>query len=103
MNANFDSCDVTTKDKSRDVESYDYTLAPHYYEDPKERSNKRTRDDRKRNVFFPRKREPSSERIVKPVERIILDLNVDTTNNEEDITKDIANKLCEEREDLICK
>lgn len=102
VNANFDSCDVTIKDRSRDVESYDYTLAPSYYDDPKNRSNKRTRDDRKKNLFLSRKREPSEERDVKPVERIILDLIVDVNSSEDDITKDIANKLCEEREDLIC-
>lgn len=46
------SCDVTIKDRSRSVESYDYNLARELYAEENSKQNlKRTRDDRK-NVNF---------------------------------------------------
>lgn len=43
------TCDVTQKDRSRDVESYDYPLANNHERNGN--SNKRTRDDR-RNIHL---------------------------------------------------
>ncbi|KAF7280148.1 phosphorylated adaptor for RNA export isoform X2 [Rhynchophorus ferrugineus] len=98
------SCDVTIKDRSRSVESYDYNLARQLYAEENSKQNyKRTRDDRKNVNFKPRKRSDSSERKIKGTSRVISDLTVDITNSVDDIAKDIANKLCEEREDLIIK
>lgn len=42
------SCDVTIKDRSRNVESYDYTIARKHYEELENRQGmKRTRDNMK--------------------------------------------------------
>ncbi|KAJ8925569.1 hypothetical protein NQ315_009409 [Exocentrus adspersus] len=101
--ATLNCCDVTTKDRSRNVEYYDYTLGRRYYDDSRQsKSNKRTRDDRK-NIFFRQRKRSTSEEKVKGVKRTILDLTVDLNNSPEEIAKDMANKLCEEREDLILK
>lgn len=109
------SCDVSTKDRSRSVESYDYTLGRKYYnnelEDTKDhfkeqefrKNNKRTRDDRKNTNFKPQRRRSCSRENVKGSERNIMDLVKDENCGEEDLAKDIANKLYEEKEDLICE
>ncbi|XP_060527260.1 phosphorylated adapter RNA export protein [Cylas formicarius] len=100
----FNSCDVTYKDRSRNVESYDYSLARKYYEQIDQRQgNKRTRDDRKNSAFKFKDKPTNKERNLKGKPRIIPDLNVDINCINEDIAKDIANKLCEEREDLVLK
>jgi len=97
------SCDVTIKDRSRDVESYDFSLARKYYEELEGRqSSKRTRDDRNNVNFKPRKRSQSKEK-EKGKSRLIPELRVDVNCSVEDIAKEVANKLCEEREDLILK
>ncbi|KAJ8957634.1 hypothetical protein NQ318_017523 [Aromia moschata] len=97
------SCDVTRKDRSRDVESYDYTLARKYYEELEQRKgNKRTREDR-RNVNFKQKKRSGSAEKTKGKTRAILDLTVDLNSSSEDLAKDMANKLCEEKEDLILR
>lgn len=102
--ATLNCCDVTTKDRSRNVEYYDYTLSSKFYDDDSKqnKSNKRTRDDRKNTYFRQRKRSNSEEKL-KGVKRIILDLAVDLNSSAEEMAKDMANKLCEEKEDLISK
>lgn len=87
------SCDVTLKDRSRNVESYDYLS--HRI------SNKRTRDDRKNPNIRTIGRSKSEER-VKGSSRKIFNLNVTASNTPEEIAKDVANKLYEEKEELIC-
>lgn len=88
------TCDVTTKDRSRDVETYDYTLA--------RKNNKRTRDDRKNTQLRPvgRQKEKDESR---GAPRYLVDLVVTSENSDEDCAKDLANKLFEEKEDLIRK
>lgn len=96
------SCDVTFKDRSRDVESYDYTLS--YSHTMNERSNnKRSRNDRKNTNLRLVKRHNDDKEEVKGSTRTILDLAVTADNTEEEIGRDLANKLCEEKEDLLSK
>lgn len=98
------NCDVTIKDRSRDVETYDHTIAKMYYKELEHsQNNKRTRDDRNNVNFRPRKRSASREKDIKGTSRVIPDLSVDVTSNIEEIAREVANKLCEEREDLILK
>nr|CAI5830880.1 unnamed protein product [Callosobruchus analis] len=107
------SCDVTSKDRSRSVESYDYTLAYKFYNEDKvdskpfsdqRRGNKRTVDDRNNSKFRQRRRSNSSDKDKKKGKsKIILDLSVDIDNSPEDIAKDVACKLYEEKGELICK
>ncbi|CAH2005311.1 unnamed protein product [Acanthoscelides obtectus] len=107
------SCDVTSKDRSRNVESYDYTLAYKLYNKDKpeskpfvdqRRGNKRTVDDRRNSHFRQRRRSSSSDKEKKKGKpRIILDLAVGTDDSPDEIAKDIGNKLYEEKEDLILK
>ena len=87
------SCDVTIKDRSRDVESYDYLS--HRV------SNKRTRDDRKNPQIRSVGRSRSHER-TKGNARKIQELAVDGSNTPEEIARDVATKLSEEKEELIC-
>ncbi|CAH1116522.1 unnamed protein product [Phaedon cochleariae] len=104
------SLDVIKKDRSRFVESYDYTLAYKYYENQTDQTNKekvrtnnkRTRDDRNNVNFRQRKRSSSIEKI-KGTTRSIPNLKSDINSTAEELAKDIANKLCEEKEDLILK
>ncbi|KAJ8935155.1 hypothetical protein NQ314_012973 [Rhamnusium bicolor] len=101
--ATLNSCDVTTKDRSRDVETYDFTLGKKYYEELEEKkNNKRTREDRKKPNFRQKKRSNSDEKL-KGNKRVILDLAVDLNSSAEEMAKDMANKLCEEKEELILK
>lgn len=112
------SCDVTVKDRSRDAETYDFSLGKKYYEEEESQtveeklfkgdhrtSNKRTRADRNNTNFRQTKRthkEKKGDNVTsKP--RMLLDLVVNIDSTEEQIAKDIANKLYEEKEDLICK
>lgn len=111
------SCDVTLKDRSRDAETYDYTLNNAYYDDAdseskpnfkeeSRRNNKRTRADRNNVNFRQAKRSHSRENKghnVSSKPRFLLPLTVNVDSNEEEIAKDIANKLYEEKEDLICE
>lgn len=107
------SCDVTSRDRSRNVETYDYSLGYKYYNETSDEHKpfsdrgdkygyKRTRDDRNNVNYKRRRRSPSPEK-VKGSERILSELTVDVDSTEEDIAKDLGNKLLEEREDLICK
>lgn len=112
------SCDVTIKDRSRDAETYDFSMGKKYYEDETypereslfneetQESNKRTRANRNNVNFRQKKRSHSREKKVekgssKP--RILLDLAVNINSSEDEIAKDISNKLYEEKEELISK
>lgn len=99
------SCDVTYKDRSRDVESYDYTIGQKMYADEKNRTNnKRSRGDRNNPNLRLRKRSSSNEKSdVSSAPRHILDLIVTNENTTEEIARDMANKLYEEKEDLLSK
>lgn len=102
LSETLNSCDVTTKDRSRNVESYDYTLAYKYHKQDYDNLNKRSREnsrDRKRKVG--KCRQSTEEK--KGSSRNILNLNVTLESEVQDIAKDIANKLYEEKEDLILK
>lgn len=113
LSETLNSCDVTLKDRSRDVESYDYTLSYSYNNDTKicgtdnkftdtRTNNKRTRNDRKNtNLRLKQKQEDNQES--KGAARSILDLAVTSEDSLDDIVKDIANKLLEEKEDLVSK
>ena len=90
-----DTCDVTSKDRSRNVETYDYTLSYSH-------NNKRTRMDRKNPNIRLKKGNSKEGGGPKGSARIILDLGVTLNNTAEEIAKDVANKLYEEKEDLIC-
>lgn len=105
LSETFNSCDVTLKDRSRSVESYDYTLSRSYNfndEDTKRMNNKRTRNDMK-NPNLRLKNKKREEKEIKGSRRVILDLSKGIEDSIEDIAKDIANKLCEEKEDIIRK
>ncbi|XP_050299471.1 phosphorylated adapter RNA export protein [Anthonomus grandis grandis] len=94
------NCDVTLKDRTRDVESYDFSLAMKFYEQEEntKQGTKRTRNDMKNGDFKPAKRKESTG-----VPKEIPKLAVDCTNTLEEIAKDIADKLDEKRSDLILK
>lgn len=104
--ATLDNCDVVQKDRSRDVESYDFTLAHGYYENKfkvvERTNNKRRHGDRNTN-FRQKQRSLSGDRDIKGDAKIIPDLKVDVNDKPEDLAKDIANKLYEEKEELILK
>lgn len=97
LSETLNSCDVTIKDRSRDVESYDYLS----HLNINRTNNKRTKDDSK-NPKLRSVGRPKSQERAKGNSRKILDLAVTDSNTPEEIAKDIANKLFEEKEDLIC-
>lgn len=100
--ATLNSCDVTFKDRSRSVESYDYTLS-HSFIMNQRSNNKRSRDDRKNTNLRLVKPSEDDKEEVKGSARTILDLIVTSENTPEEIGRDLANKLCEEKEDLLGK
>ncbi|CAG9829117.1 unnamed protein product [Diabrotica balteata] len=109
--ATLDNCDVDKKDRSRDVESYDYTIAQRYYNDEdvnrfsqvKERTNnKRTRSERD-NINLRHIQRSSSDDTSRGETRIIPDLKVTSNNEAEEIASEIASKLNEEKEELILR
>lgn len=100
LSETLNSCDVTYKDRSRNVESYDYTLSMGYKANERI-NNKRSRSDRKNGDIRLVQRSHSEENDVKGSARTLLDLVVTTENSAEEIAKDLANKLCEEKEDLL--
>ncbi|XP_023018246.2 phosphorylated adaptor for RNA export [Leptinotarsa decemlineata] len=107
LSETLNNCDVTQKDRSREVESYDYTLAYKFHNEEKSpfcnnKNNKRTFDDRNDINFKQRKRSPGSKKM-KGSKRVILALKTDVNSDTEVLAKDIANKLYEEKEDLIKK
>lgn len=94
------SCDVTLKDRSRQSENYDFTFASKYYAEMEGRQGtKRTREDMKNKNFTQKK----SEEEFKDKPKEICDLLVNEHSEVQDIVRDIAEKLGEERSDLICK
>lgn len=95
---NLVNCDVSQVDRSRSVETYSKNYVPFLT------SNKRTNSDRyKVNLRLPKKSRPTDEDsdTVQATPRVILDVHVTVEDSEDDIAKDIANKLFEEKEDLI--
>lgn len=66
-------------------------------------SNKRSFRDRRDNKIRLYQPEREEEDDVKGVPRIIMDLVVGDQSEDADIAKDMANKLYEEKEELICK
>jgi phosphorylated adapter RNA export protein len=112
------NCDVRQKiDRSRDVESYNYKLA--YTMDNQQDHNvdgfgcesrafpqgiKRRYGDRGSvKLRLGKKRSNSNESDCRGSPRTICDLYVTLENTNEEVATDIANKLCEEKDDLICK
>ncbi|GJQ87878.1 putative PHAX RNA-binding domain protein [Trypoxylus dichotomus] len=89
------TCDVTLKDRSRNVETYDYNLS--------RKSNKRTMSDRNNSKIRLVHSSKSEKDGVKGSSRTLLALNTSVENTEEEIARDLANKLCEEKEELIYK
>ncbi|KAL1513673.1 hypothetical protein ABEB36_003052 [Hypothenemus hampei] len=97
-------CDVSLKDRSRHAESYDFSMAKVFYDQlENNKGNKRTQSEMKDINFKPRKTCTQSQNQVKGNPRKIPNLEVDENSKEEDIVKDIASKLNEERDDLILK
>jgi phosphorylated adapter RNA export protein len=111
------NCDVRQNvlDRSRDVESYDYNLA-YAMEDQHDtgsfatksralpQGTKRRYGDRGSVKLRLGKRESNSnDSDCRGSPRAIFDLNVTLENSNEEVASDIANKLCEEKDDLICK
>lgn len=120
-----------TFERTRDVESYNYNLPyllgerpypPKQSRDKKERrnsmfsekdeddpsTNKRKFHERKWKNHRQRRRWPSNEgrnNEAKPelVPRDLLDLTVTVENTDDEVSCDIANKLCEPKQDLIGK
>ncbi|KAF5301354.1 hypothetical protein FQA39_LY10752 [Lamprigera yunnana] len=93
---NLVNCDVSQVDRSRNIETYSVDHVPFI------KNNKRTRAGRNSSHLRLTKKEDSDiESENNGACRIILDVHVTIQNSEEEIARDIANKLCEEREDLI--
>lgn len=112
------NCDVRQKmlDRSRDVESYDYKLA--YSMDDQQTSvdnfgsesrafhqgMKRRYEDRGNvKLRLGKRQNDINESGCRGSPRTISDLNVTLENTNEEVADDIANKLCEEKDDLICE
>lgn len=113
------NCDVRNKefDRSRDVESYDYKLA--YTMDDQQGNSvdscgskseaisqgvkRRYRDRGKVKLRLGKRQSDSNESDSRGSPRNLIDLNVTVENTNEEVACDIANKLCEEKDDLICK
>jgi phosphorylated adapter RNA export protein len=113
------NCDVRNKefDRSRDVESYDYKLA--YTMEDEQRNSvdsfgnksgafsqgvKRRYGERgSAKLRLGKRLSDSNERDGRGSPRSLYDLNVTAENTNEEVSCDIANKLCEEKDDLICK
>jgi hypothetical protein len=101
------NCEVAQRfERNRDVESYDYTRYRGKDEELGESctSNKRQYDDRQQQGVRSRlgRRRHSSEGLKGKV-RSILGLTTTIDSTDEEIARDIANKLCEEKDELICK
>lgn len=111
------SCDVSVKDRSRNAETYDFALGKKYgskesvnvnemfFKDEHRTTNKRTRADRNNTNFRQTKRsyrENEGDNVTRKP-RLLLELNINIDSTEEDVAKDIANKLYEEKEDLISR
>lgn len=97
------TCDVTQKDRSRDVESYDYPVWDQGSKQQVRSKVKRNWADRNDSNLRPRKREFDDAHAKGP-SRIITNLApIDDESDLENVAKDIANKLCEEKEDLVVK
>ncbi|PSN47385.1 hypothetical protein C0J52_11173 [Blattella germanica] len=118
------NCDVQKNiDRSRDVESYNYKLAYKMEEQQEhEEDNEKEQDV---NTYKDVPRDPSrglkrrygergnvksrlgprptngNETLVKGTPREIIGLSVTMENTNEEVASDIANKLCEEKDDLI--
>lgn len=87
------SCEVTKFDRSLGVESYSHRLHQSGRQGIKRRLGEK-------NVKFRERRENSSER--KGESRAILSLCTNIESTDEEVAKDIANKLVEEKDELIC-
>lgn len=111
------SCDVTSKSRYG-VESYDYTIKYRLddsyiskkvftrtddYRSSDSISNKRRYADRSNKKLKMNKRVNSHHRNVKPEPRILPDLAVTADDSTENIAVEIAEKLSEEKKDLIGK
>ncbi|XP_069701874.1 phosphorylated adapter RNA export protein [Periplaneta americana] len=105
-------CDVKQRmlDTSRAVESYDYKLA--YRMDDQQESEvresahgvKRRYEERGNVKLRLGKRSSNTDQNdYKGSPRNIFDLHVTVDNTDEEVASDIANKLCEEKDDLILK
>ncbi|KAK4885508.1 hypothetical protein RN001_001779 [Aquatica leii] len=93
---NLVNCDVSQVDRSRTVETYSINHVPFL------KNNKRTREDRYNpHLRLPKKSNSDERENGGGTPRTILDAHVTINNTEDEIAKDIANKLCEEKEDLI--
>jgi phosphorylated adapter RNA export protein len=113
------NCDVRNKkiDRSRDVESYDYKLA--YTMDDQQGDSvdscgsksrtfpqgvkRRYRDRGRAKLCLGKHLSDSNDSDRRGSPRNLSDLNVTAENTNEEVASDIANKLCEEKDDLICK
>jgi phosphorylated adapter RNA export protein len=113
------NCDVRNKkfDRSRDVESYDYKLA--YTVDDQQGNSvdscgskssafpqgvkRRYRDRGSATLRLGKRPSDGNESERRGSPRSLFELNVTVENTNEEVACDIANKLCEEKEDLICK
>lgn len=94
------TCDVSKFDRSRDVETYgSYDLRHKIRKNTKRRHNERNKGSK----FSSPKKEDSDEDEVKGSARVVADLVTNVNNTDEEIAKDIANKLCEEKDDLILR
>lgn len=101
------TCDVTQKDRSRDVESYDYPIRDQVILDTDQqqlRSKvKRNWADRNDSNLRLRKREFNDKANKGPARLLGSLAPIDDDSDVENIAKDIANKLCEEKEELVLK
>lgn len=93
------SCDVSNVDRSLGVEAYDYTRSNRYKD---QQRNKRKHSDQK-NVHLRLGKRESPQDDKKGTPRVILDLTENVESSEEGLAKDIANKLMEEKDQLIRK
>lgn len=107
------ACDVTNN-RRYGVESYDYTIKYRLDENEGKKtftqndncnrfSNKRKHEDRGNVKLRLGKREDNHRKDNKKKTRVLADLNVTIDDDVEDIAKDIANKLYEEKADLLLR
>lgn len=90
------TCDVSKVDRSLGVESYDFTRSNRY------KDNNRKRKHGQKSVHLRLGKKEDDDDDTKGNARKILDLIENVESSNEDLAKDIANKLMEEKDDLVC-
>lgn len=100
---NLSNCDVSNIDRSRGSETYPVGNKLPLITYNCRKNNKRRHGDQTNLNLRLIKQDDEFDSDIKGSSRLILDVTATLHDSDEDIAKDIANKLYEEKEDLIRK